>query len=160
MFLFLAGYSLLKEPKIKVVTETKVVEKPVAYRPTIIIGNDLPESGMRQEAKARIGEMVGSTSTSPSIFNYVIFREMPFNEDGFANVVVGMQYSEAEDRVPSSQWCYVEKDHGTIGIAWRFDLANKTGSVRQDSDFTDRHASDLGTTRSVLARAQAQCVFR
>ena len=158
--LLMVGYSFLLEPKIRVVTETKVVEKPVSYQPTIIVGRKTPERDARQAAESRIDQIADSTQASRSVFNYVIFRTIPFGEGGLEEVVVGMRYDRSEDETPSSQWCYVEKGHAVGGVGTKVSLAVKTGASRIDGEITNAHARELGTTRFILERAQRSCEFR
>lgn len=159
-FVAMAGYSLLKEPRIKTVTETKVVEKPVAYQPTIIVESDSRERITQQEAGRRIDEIASDTGEQPSIFNYVIFRRVPFSADGFDTIHVGMRYTNAQDRVPSGQWCYVERYQRETGTRRTVQLATKDGDRRHDTVLGEKHARELGTTRAILLQAQSQCVFR
>ena len=158
--LVMAGFSLLKEPKIKTVTETKVVEKPVAYQPTIIVESDSRERITQQEAGRRIDEIANDTGEQPSIFNYVIFRQLPFSVGGFDTIHVGMRYANAQDRVPSRQWCYVERYQTETGTGRTVQLATKDGDHRHDTVLGEKHARELGTTRAILLQAQSQCVFR
>ena len=148
------AYWLFAKPNMRVVTETKIVEKPVAYKPTIIVGRDALTPARGRIEKPSVDPQVGA-----SVFNYVIFREIPFPEDDFSRIMIGMRYaSEAEDS-PSEQWCYLEKDYGAARLRLKIDLASKRNNKHIDNKITWIQAQQLETTLPVLLRAQSQCQF-
>ena len=163
--LVMLAYYLFVKPNTLVITETKIVEKPVSYKPTIIVGRDALRSETeikktKAAAEGRIEELAIEPQTGASVFNYVIFREIPFSEDGFSQITIGMRYaSEAED-APSEQWCYLMKDYGVADLGLRIDLASKRNDNRTDHTITRTQAQELGTTLPLLLRARSQCQFR
>jgi len=163
--LIMLAYYLFVKPNTRVVTETKIVEKPVSYKPTIIVGSDALSgeteiSKTKAAAEGRIEELTMDPQSGASLFNYVIFREIPFSEDGFSQITIGMHYaSEAEDS-PSKQWCYMMRDYGSADLGLRIDLASKRNDNRIDHTITETQARELGTTLQLLLRAQSRCQFR
>ena len=138
------GLSFLKEPRI--VTETKIVEKPVSFEPNIYITNPSALDQTRNTAERRVRETASEVGISAEVFDFVIFREIPFEENGFSNVIVGMRYANNEGRTPSSQWCYVEKDTSSVvAHTEKITLANKEGNQVIETTITDQHAREFGS---------------
>lgn len=163
--LTMLAYYLFVKPNTRIVTETEIVEKPVSYKPTIIIdGNALRRETeimrTKSAAEGRIEELVVEPQTGTSVFNYVIFREVPFVEDGFSQITVGMRYASDAEDTPSEQWCYMIKNYGVADLGLRIDLASKRNGNRIDHTITAAQAQELGTTLSLLLRARSQCQFR
>jgi hypothetical protein len=157
--LVLWGLSFLKEPR--VVTETKIVEKPVSFEPNIYITNPSVLDQTRNSAEQRVRESASEAGVSAEVFDFVIFREFPFGENGFSDVVVGMRYANNEDRTPSSQWCYVERNTSdVVAHTEKITLANKEGNQVVMTPINDQHARELGARLPTIRRAQNLCQFR
>ena len=157
--LFLWGLSFLQEPR--VVTETKIVEKPIAFRPNIYIDSSSPIERTRNVAQRRVKEVASEAGEAIDIFNFVIFREISFGESGFGDVIVGMSYANGEATSPTNQWCYVERDtSGVAALREKITLANKNRDKVVETPVLAQHARKLGTTVQTLVRAQNKCEFR
>ena len=159
------AYYLFIKPNTRVVTETKIVEKPVSYKPTIIVGGEAlsGETEIRKTkaaAEDRIEELSAGPQAEASVFDYVIFREIAFAEDGFSEITVGMRYASEADDAPSKQWCYMMKNYGADDLRLWIDLASKRNGNRIDYPITETQAQELGTTLPLLLRAQKLCQFR
>ena len=163
--LVMLAYYLFVKPNTRVVTETKIVEKPVSYKPTIIVGRDALAgeteiTKTKTAAEGRIEELAVELQAGASVFNYVIFRKIPFAEDGFSQITVGMRYASESEDIPSEQWCYLLKGYGAGDLKLWIDLASKRNGNRIDHPITGTQAQELGTTLPLLRRAQTLCQFR
>ncbi len=109
---------------------------------------------MRGEARERVETM----QSGNVVVNYVLFRNIPFSEDGFDKITVGMRYDSEGDEEPSYQWCYIERATSVAPVIDHFQLATKSvGHI--DTEILSIHAAELGTTVDVLLRAQSNCLF-
>lgn len=156
--LFMWGLSLLRDPKI--VTDTRIVEKPVSFQPNIYITDPSAVDAVRAGAARRVGEAAEATGAPAQIFNYVIFRDIPFGESGLGNVTVGMRYKRTEDRLPSRQWCYVERETTALDAhTEQIYLATKEGDQVSRASLTDEHARRMSAPLDTLRAAQGLCRF-
>tara|TARA_R110000824_G_scaffold53887_2_gene148838 strand:+ start:1099 stop:1767 length:669 start_codon:yes stop_codon:yes gene_type:complete len=153
------GISLLRDPKI--VTAEKIVEKQVAFKP--IINVTLPDEvdKVRGTAAQRMSVLQDGLGTAKSVFNFVIFRDILFKQDGFSSVVIGMRFKDQDSSSPDSQWCYIERgDFLAERSTDHVSLASKANGTVSYTQLTNAHASKLKTTLSVLKKAQGLCVFK
>lgn len=162
VLLVLWGMSFLKEPK--VVTETKIVEKPVAFKPIIHnnITNPSAFDATRSAAEKNIDELASGTGLPAAVFNYTIFRTIPFEKDGLQGVIVGMNFEKAGDHLPSYQYCYVVRSTSQIfGHSERVDLAGKRGDASVvNAKLTSEHSRRLNVSLITLRSAQNRCEFK
>jgi len=155
------GASLLKNPKI--VTVTKIIEKPIAYKPTIYVNTDGPDNTIRRAAEAKLGVIKDSADVTEgkSVFNYVIFRLINFDAKGLSSIMVGMKYDDQNSERASNQWCYIETEGGTSKpFSKKISLSKVTGSKRNDVPLTYEDALSMGVDLSTLRTAQQKCVFQ
>jgi len=165
------GYWLLKKkPEAKVITTEKIIERPIKIEPKIYVtgvGAQSPANEVRSAAEGRVASLAQSSSASADgqisnvtpIYNFNIFKQVPFNRDGIDEVVIGMKYDDSESKAPSSQWCYI-LSLNLDGTATRMTLAHKTKSYgKTKQHLTFAQASKLGTKLSTLRSAQKLCVF-
>lgn len=112
----------------------------------------------RNAAQQKVDIVRSTAAPGASVFDYVIFKSVPFNIDGLVKVTIGMQYASSVDEKPSEQWCYVERGRfGASGaVVW---LANYESGKRTNRDLRDADASALNTSLETLRRAQAACDF-
>ena len=169
-FLVLFGLSLFKEKP-----EPRIVRPVVIDRDVIV---KLPEGLgavqqprrtdvdqrlseiMRQIDEIKRGKTGDGTGAQPAspVLNFVIFKEIPFNRAGISNVVIGMRYKDTTSKIPSSQWCYVNKGN-LSGTVTRVDLAKKDDKQPIKSTLTLSEAREMRTTLDILRSAQRHCTF-
>lgn len=171
-FLIMWGYSLLSEkPEPKVIETEKIIERPVPFSPTIIVdggsGGSQPQTEIVKRAAEKAGNMnqastaTSSASDSRPVFNFSIFKSVPFDPGGLEHVVVGMRYPDNNADYPEYQWCYVERVWEN-GVAEVLDLAVKNSVDGQviEIPLTSAKANQLATTVETLKQAREICVFQ
>lgn len=169
--LIMWGYWLLKKkPDPKIITTEKIIERPIKIEPQIIVsgtGSTSQANDVRRRAEGQVTALSGSASESTGgknppitpVYNFTIFKEIPFNRDGIDEVIVGMAYDDSESKIPSSQWCYITIPN-LDGTATRLNLASKSPAFgRKEQSLTYAQASEMGTTISILRSAQDLCAF-
>ena len=162
-WLILLGIAVLTDPEPEVIVQEVVVEKPVAFEPNIYIterGTDVVAVDVKRgEAQSVVTSIQGREPGSGKItYNYVIFKETPFTEDGFERVMIGMEYENSDSDLPSEQWCYIERVVGNA-TSKQVSLSSKAGRNRIDNPVTSEMASELSTSVETLQAAQTQCRF-
>jgi hypothetical protein len=157
--LILWGLSFLNDPRI--VTETKIIEKPVSFEPNIYITNPNQLDRTRSNAEQRVSELATSTGSSPDLFDYVIFEEIKLQRGGLESIQIGMRYANSNDQIPSSQWCYVSKNTSSLlAHNEQVTLAVRDAKETSMTEITDEHALRLGVSTAILREAQKLCRFR
>lgn len=161
-FLVLWGYSLLKEkPEPKIITTETIIERPIKLEPNIYVsttGSPTPAEKTREAASDRVSSLSPSSGANP-VYNFTIFKEIPFNKDGMQNVVVGMKYDDSEAVTPSHQWCYVMSPN-IDGTDTRISLATKNGVFGTiEKSITHAQANKADTSVAILESAQRLCAF-
>jgi len=167
VFLMLWGYSLLSSPRI---IETEViVEKQVPFQPNIYVTIAQPRTLDTVEqtniaAQERIGDLQSSQTSeteksSPvAVFDYVIFKTIPFEEIGLKEINVGIRYANSTDKTPTKQWCYVERPNPNGTMLTVF-IADKEGDLLVTRDISKSAAREFGVSLELLERAQGMCAF-
>ena len=160
-WLILLGLAELFDPKPEIIEKEVVVERPVAFEPNIFItqqGNDAAAvDATRDEARSvvsNISAVKGSTT-----YNFVIFKEVPFSKDGFSGITIGMKYNNSEEKLPSEQWCYIERSTGQ-NTRNTIHLSRMDGRKRSDDVISQEDAAKMSSTTGTLLEAQALCNFR
>lgn len=165
-FLIMWGYSLIIEkPEPKIIEVERIIEKPIQLNPTVVVQTPAGTGSgsadvARSEAQRRIEAVQGdSASPANTVYNYVIFKDIPFTEGGFDTVTVGMQFSTSESVHPDYQWCYIAKGAGALSVSKRVSLAEKgpSGSFNYPIDYST--AVEAGVALGILQRAQRKCSF-
>lgn len=165
-WLLFLGISTLTNPQPEVIEKDVVVEKTVSFKPNIYVttseGGSFALDATRDAAKQVIAKVLSEgaeqTSTSP-VYDFVIFRDIPFVQDGFSHVNVGMRYDDTEATMPSSQWCYIERLQ-LNQTSQKITLALKTEGDQTNIPMTTDIATSLLTSLDVLKAAQKSCIFR
>jgi hypothetical protein len=165
-WLLFLGISKLTNPQPEVIEKEVVVEKPVSFKPNIYINTPNPENvevdKARDGARQRISEIPaneGLESSSKSVFNFVIFNQIPFSQDEFEEVIVGMRYEDSKVETPTQQWCYIERQRPNR-TSQKATLAVWKQGVRENVNLSADMATSLSTNTEVLKTAQNLCVFR
>ena len=168
--LVLWGMSLFKERPDPEIVEPVIVDKPVTI-------NIPPQSAPHQnsgdpevqrqlrEIRSTIENIRGSTKSDSSpgdrprtVVDFVIFKEIKFQQAGIEDVVVGMSYEDSNSTSPNRQWCYVIKPNAS-GTATRVELAGKVGDHKTDDQLTVAKARGIGASLKTLTAAQRLCAF-
>jgi len=169
-FLVLFGLSLYKEKP-----EPKIVSPVIVDRDIVI---KMPENAStvqplrRTDADRRLDEIkrsidevkgrkpTGAPNTKPakSVLNFVIFKNIEFSRSGINRVTVGMRYSDTTVKMPSYQWCYIEK-RNLSGTKTHLYLANKSATGRVNTIITLAEAREFRASLADLNAAQRECVF-
>ena len=165
--LLLWGAARLLNPKPEVITKEVVVEKPVSINPNIYLttptGSSQNLKTLNEAAQAKKSKLEAGVASSPGsdrspVFNYVIFKNVPFGKYGLKEVTVGMRYPDNDAEDPQEQWCYITKEVGA-GVDNRFSLALKRNQKRIDLPIDADTSQQLGVPVSALREAQALCAF-
>ncbi len=160
-WLVLLGIAELLDPKPEIIEKEVVVEKPVAFEPNIFVtqqGTDAAAvDATRDEARSVVSEISGDENSTT--YNFVVFKEVPFTKEGFTKIMLGMQYLDSNAKLPSEQWCYIERPTG-IKTRNSINLARMNGRKRTNTQITLEDANNMSTTRGALLEAQALCDFR
>jgi hypothetical protein len=159
------GYSKVVNPRPEIIEKEVVVEKPVSFKPNIYITTNQADNARidetRAEAARRLGEISSgnkNTNSKSTVYDFVIFKEIPFTQDGFKQVTVGMRYQDADAKLPARQWCYIERGRSN-GTSIKVTLA-VTENGHTPEDITQDMATALTTSVGVLKSAQGSCLFR
>lgn len=110
------------------------------------------------EEVRRNGQAV-APDQAPAVIDFVIFQEIPFGQDGFEEVTVGMRFADSNDRSPSAQWCYLSKPVGAEDTERKISLAVQEGGILIKGDVTPEMAREGATTQEVIKAAQKLCRF-
>ena len=172
-FLGAWGYSLLiKKPEPKIITTEKIIERPIRIEPNIYIsgtetgGQNLNEA--RQNAAERVSQLSGNAKPlsltpereeTPPVYNFTIFKTVPYDRDGIDAIYVGMRYSDNNSKSPVEQWCYVlvtqpDDTERHLNLARK---SEKNGL--QNSTLKYSQATSLQTSLLTLHSAQSLCPF-
>jgi hypothetical protein len=163
--LILWGLSLHKDYKI--VEKQIVVKEPVSFRPTIIVNAEDKNSRtqvVRQIAEGKTNRLSNEAddksldSEDKAVFNFTIFKQIPFKYGEIENVVVGMKYENSSSEKPEYQWCYVNKLNKD-GTETKISLAFFSEAARNDSIVTANMATKMDLTIFELEQAQKLCSF-
>jgi hypothetical protein len=166
--LILWGVKLLLNPRPEVIEKEVIVEKPVSINPNIYIS---PGQGferlqaLNENARTQIEKFESKTKTAgdtaqsvKTVYDYVLFKHIPFDRDGLQNIIIGMRFPESRAEKPSRQWCYVVKPTDT-GVQNRLTLSIVENGVRNDQPITRDMAQTMATDLNNLENARDLCVF-
>lgn len=171
-FLAMWGYSLLTEkPEPKVIEVERIVERPTPFSPTIVVQGGVPgaaqgvDKAIVQSATEKTQTMQQAVDTSQPegvrpVFNFTIFKSIPFDPGGLGAVTVGMRYPDSSADEPEYQWCYVERAwENRVGEFVELAIKAPDGLV-QRMNLTEAKANRLATTVETLRQAQGLCIFQ
>ena len=116
------------------------------------------EAVAAMEEVKRNGQAV-APDQPPAVIDFVIFQEIPFGQDGFEEVTVGMRFEDSNNRSPSAQWCYLSKPVGAEDTERNISLAVQEGDSLIKRDVTPEMAKEGATTQEVIMAAQKFCRF-
>jgi hypothetical protein len=159
------GISFLKDYEI--VEKQIVVKEPANFKPTIIVNTPATVSEAQRTRNVATSRTRELQETSPSItdepgvkpvFNFTIFKSMPFNIGEIDDVVVGMTYEDSNSAKPSHQWCYITAPNKD-GTHTRVNLAIKEATEIRKAPLPSNVAAKLGISEFELERAQGLCSF-
>ena len=95
----------------------------------------------------------------PAVIDFVIFQEIPFGQDSFEKVNVGIRYADSNTTFPAKQWCYITKSIGADDTQRNIRLAVKDNKGLALADVTPEMAKEGATTQEVIKAAQKLCRF-
>jgi hypothetical protein len=172
-FLGAWGYSLLiKKPEPKIITTEKIIERPIRIEPNIYIsGTETGDQNLneaRQNAAERViqlSENARPLSLTPEreettpVYNFTIFKTVPYDRDGVDEIVVGMRYSDNNSKSPFEQWCYIlVKQSDDIERHLNLAFKSEKNGLR-NTTLKYSQATSLQTSLSTLHSAQSLCPF-
>ena len=115
---------------------------------------------IRQGAVKRVEEVKATSADNKTVVNFVIFKEVPFQQDGISVVHVGARYNSEADIRPVFQWCYVKTEMKQGSASSRYiQLATLDNDRRKNAEIRAQDATEFGTSVNALRRAQQKCEF-